>query len=1196
MGSTRWLAALLALSACLNAPREVDCLDAGTCECRGKADCAPAQDCLDGRCVLIPDAGVGEQGWPCATDADCRRGPCLPPGPGNGRVCSTDCSGDAGFACGGGWQCKANLAAHGFDCVPPMRALCLPCARDSDCNALGDLCLSLGGASGCGQDCARAGCPQGYSCRSLALDAGVARQCIPDTGTCACSAASAGLQRACKNANSIGTCFGVETCQPSGVFSGCDAPDASVEVCDGLDNDCNGLIDQADPNLVTTGVPGYPDCRKGLTCVGKWSCGPLPDGGAAFQCSAPDPRPEVCNGVDDNCNGLIDEGLVDVNGNYVTVRACGSCAGDCYQVLLDLARDGGAVVDGAATCEQRAGVLTCVPRRCAPGYYPSPPAAPQVCAPAVSSQCRPCTITDDCQVPGDQCVTVGNDPGTFCAQSCDPASPYLGCQGRLGEQDCCPQGALCQFVNGQRQCVPRGNSCLCDPSRAGFARSCFVSNGVNTCVGQQTCDLSGAFGSCDTSRTTIELCDGRDNNCNNLIDEPFINTQDSGTYDTDQHCGSCTNDCTARWSATIQHAVGGCVVDGGVPGCAIVACTTDTVPGGGACRVDADCGPGRSCQAGTYQCVEPCAPGCAAGEQCVSGLCAPTCSGDAQCQALLGSPSRCGAGGTCEVSYQFVNADHEDTNGCECAAAQGVIDEPDVSATYPAPGIPYVDRNCDHVDGVAATAVYVWALSPSSQGTRTAPFRTLAEALAAFRPGVHSAILVAQGTYLEQVVLRDGVSLYGGYSADFFHRDVILYPTLLEAAEPSTTGPRGTVNAENLASRTVLAGFTIHGYDVLSTPAAGQPGRSSYGVYARNSPGLVVQNDHLVGGQGGDAAPAGAGTAGSNGGAGRDGLASRECATLDCAGESQAGGQPGSNSGCPSGTQGNAGAPAGPPQRGREQLYLSAASGDGLGGFDSSYAHSDASQASLCKYDCNVGGVAPGGAAQNGADGVPGGAGPSCTNATGAIANGEWVAAAAQPGGVGTPGRGGGGGGAGGGVINENVPGCTVGHLVGDLGATGGGGGAAGCGGGQGVGAASGGASFALFVAGAAPTVLGNLVDLGFGGLGGAGGAGGYGGLGGPGGRGGPNTQLAWCAGEGGPGGRGGNGGAGGGGGGGCGGSVYGLGGQGPFPATYAATNSVAPIPVNAAGLGGPGGASPAGSASSGGAGSAGVVAGIQAF
>ena len=73
----------------------------------------------------------------------------------------------------------------------------------------------------------------------------------------------------------------------------------STEVCNGLDDDCDGLTDEGDPGgseACDTGMPG--NCAAGLTaCVGD-----------ALECVPIGGVPEQCNGVDDDCDGLTDEG------------------------------------------------------------------------------------------------------------------------------------------------------------------------------------------------------------------------------------------------------------------------------------------------------------------------------------------------------------------------------------------------------------------------------------------------------------------------------------------------------------------------------------------------------------------------------------------------------------------------------------------------------------------------------------------------------------------------------------------------------------------------------------------------------------------------------------------------------------------------------------------------------------------------
>ncbi len=1215
-----------ALGGCFDPPdRSGDCRAQGLCECTEKAHCDDGLECVNGECAeVVWDAGPreGETGAVCEADADCNSGLCLPEGPGRPRLCTVACDlspgapdagagDDAGLeACPLNWDCKPNNEDGPALCVPPYNALCLGCETDLDCNVQGDLCVALpSGERVCGRDCSSAGCPDGYTCEAVpGADGGVrGMQCLPQSGSCECSDLNVGLGRACKSGNAQGTCYGFEVCQANGAFAGCDARTPSPETCSGVDDDCDGLTDHQDPSVDTSGLPSspaYPSCAVNAAgaCVGTWTCQSGPTG-FDWSCNAAAPREELCNGFDEDCNGLVDEPFLDAQGRYVHLEHCGACGWDCQTAISDLAPSSGAVA-----CELRSGSPVCVPKQCAPGFSPHPPQAPVMCLRATSAACRPCASDGDCGAFGDRCEPLANDTGSWCLQACGADAPHAGCTGVTGEQGCCPSGYACQQRGADKLCVPEGDSCTCRPSFAGAERACLVTAGTNTCLGTQVCQPTGEWNACDTSKTTVELCDGADNDCDGVADDPFINTKGTGTYDSDEHCGACNSNCVAQWSPTIQHAIGGCVtsgVGGPAPRCEIIACTQERIAGGGACQKDTDCGPGRTCDPLYRQCVRACGgPGDCSGRPCVNGFCSAQCTNDNQCQAALGAPSTC-EGGTCGVTYQFVNADEEATNGCECCHAVGVVDVPDIHAAYPSAGDAYVDRDCDGVDGVAATSLFVRAGAAGGNGTLASPYGSITQAINAYDAAVHTAILVAQGTYLEQVVLKNGVKLHGGYRTDFTARDVVGYPTLIEAPEPdfnSLTHKRGTVNAEGLTQATVVAGFTLRGYDVNFRPAPGQPGKSSYAVYVKNTgDALTLANNRIVGGRGGDGAHGAPGAAGQGGGAGGSGLNSTECTTANCSGQSQPGGAAGTNAACGS-ANGNAGAAS----NGSLTLqgYRPPLGKNGEGGGNATYTQTNSSQSQLCKYDCqiNANGGTNGHPAQNGNGGQAQGGGSGCGGGSGFLSGDDWVAQSGSSGASGTHGTGGGGGGAGGVVWNNNAnTTCTVGNKVGDLGGTGGGGGAGGCGGGAGQGGGGGGGSFAVFLRfttspGSLPDVRGNLIELGFGGAGGNGGPGGYGGTGGPGGEGGIAQLPAWCAGLGGKGGRGGNGGAGAGGGGGCGGSAWGVGGNFVGGGNYGAKNVISSGSGAQVGAAGEGGPSPAGPTSAGSAGTVGQTGQVLAL
>jgi len=276
--------------------------------------CGPADraaiDAAGGDAGGSDAAQSGVFGDPCTRHADCTSGYCVEPAGGAGGQCSRTCSAD----CPTGWDCLAvDFPEATVDvCIPATGRLCAPCANDAECP--GGACLLLDGESRCAPQCTTsATCATGYTCGPDAAGTHAGMFCQPQTASCTCSVESAGTMRTCSTMNTIGTCLGTQTCSGSG-WSACTAIVATAEVCDGIDNDCNFATDD--------GVGGGGACTNMNsfgTCAGVRTCG----GTQGYICAGPVPSAELCNAIDDNCNGSIDEAFPGLGG--VCQAGVGAC-------------------------------------------------------------------------------------------------------------------------------------------------------------------------------------------------------------------------------------------------------------------------------------------------------------------------------------------------------------------------------------------------------------------------------------------------------------------------------------------------------------------------------------------------------------------------------------------------------------------------------------------------------------------------------------------------------------------------------------------------------------------------------------------------------------------------------------------------------------------------------------------------------
>ena len=416
--------------------------------------------------------------------------------------------------------------ASQFQCVVPPDTTCQACDSSADC--FGAPCVQLDGKMRCAIACeVDEDCSGENECEPYA---GEDDLCQPVSGSCECTSFTDGAKRSCSRANAIGTCFGFETCDAEDGWSSCDALVPADEVCDGIDNDCNGLIDDDLPDSQPCSVENeFGSCDGAALCLGQ----------AGWVCQAQEPGAELCDYADNDCDGDVDEGFKDANGEYTGFFNCGSCTISCEAGFPN----------AMATCDSDKDPPQCVVAECDEGYFKLNEFQ---CIPDTASLCEPCSTDDNCVLDGAQCVQLSD--GKFCSKECVNNTE-------------CPAGYTCQPYGGGKQCIPVTNSCGCDGSNTDLSKSCSATwppepaqgEPFTQCFGNQFCTVNG-WSDCVLPG---EVCDGIDNDCNGAIDDGFLV---GGKYVLDTNCGQCGNNCTFL---QFPNANGVCDISTPVPDCAM---------------------------------------------------------------------------------------------------------------------------------------------------------------------------------------------------------------------------------------------------------------------------------------------------------------------------------------------------------------------------------------------------------------------------------------------------------------------------------------------------------------------------------------------------------------------------------------------------------------------------------------------------
>ena len=285
----------------------------------------------------------------------------------------------------------------------------------------------------------------------------------------------------------IGECtYGIETCDDDGNWLGCDSVEPATEICDGKDNDCDGVNDGSESITQQCGTTGIGECNYGIeTCD---------NGGNWIGCDSIEPVTEVCDGKDNDCDGVKD-GLENIT------RQCGTTdVGECTY--------------GTETCDDEGNWIECN------AVLP----ADEICD-GKDNDCD--GVLDGSESLSQQCGTTDIGECTYGSTICDDDGNWTSCNAVEPSKEICD-----------------GKDNDCDGVKDGLeniTRQCGTTDVGECTYGIETCDDVGSWLGCYAVESATEVCDGKDNNCDGNTDEGELEICDgidndcNGIIDTDSN-------------------------------------------------------------------------------------------------------------------------------------------------------------------------------------------------------------------------------------------------------------------------------------------------------------------------------------------------------------------------------------------------------------------------------------------------------------------------------------------------------------------------------------------------------------------------------------------------------------------------------------------------------------------------------------